>query len=107
MLIQKFLETHSLSDLESVGIDYNLFDNGKIVQLNYNQITAQESDPMSRQCRALILSVPSPITEINVVGQTAIVSRSFDRFFNLGQQNTTLDFSKKITIFEKLDGSID
>lgn len=106
MLIQKFLETHSLSDLESVGIDYNLFDNGKIVQLNYNQITAQESDPMSRQCRALILSVPSPITEINVVGQTAIVSRSFDRFFNLGQQNTTLDFSKKITIFEKLDGSM-
>jgi hypothetical protein len=61
---------------------------------------------MSRECRALILSVPNPITETDVVGKTSIVSRSFCRFFNLGQQNTSIDFSKDIVIFEKLDGSM-
>jgi hypothetical protein len=106
MLIQKFLETHSLSDLEAVGIDYNLFDNGHIIQLNYNQITAQESDPMARECRALILYTYPAITETDIVGMTNVVSRSFDRFFNIGQQNTSIDFSKNITIFEKLDGSL-
>ncbi len=105
MLIQDFLLTHSLNDLEAAGIDYNLYDDGHILQLNYNMLTAKESDPMACECRALILScdVSNPSA---IVGETKVVSRAFDRFFNLDQQGSTVDFSKPTTIFEKLDGSL-
>jgi T4 RnlA family RNA ligase len=106
MLIQEFLKTHCLLDLEAEGIEYSLFDDNQLIQLNYNQITASESNKMACECRALILGIDRQITDSEIVGETVVVCRSFDRFFNLGQNNTVLNFSQPLTIFEKIDGSL-
>ena len=104
MIIQDFLKTHSLKDLEAEGIDYSIFDNGKLLQLNYNQISSKESSKMACECRSLILG--GNFNETDIVGETKVVCRSFNRFFNLGQAGATIDFSKPLTIWEKLDGSL-
>ena len=64
--------------------------------LNYDQIESPKTHPIVQECRGLILD-----KDYN------IVSRSFDRFFNFGENNTgeNCNFSK-CKIFEKLDGSL-
>jgi hypothetical protein len=54
MIIQDFLKAHSLKDLEAEGIDYSIFDNGKLLQLNYNQISSKESSKMASECRNVL-----------------------------------------------------
>jgi len=106
--VQKFLETHSLGELEAAhGVKSHV--HGHKVSLNYSQIEAVDTDPLSQQCRGLILRKidGSAIGEDSPVGETGVLARPFDRFFNHGQEAAAnVDFSSpKTRFYEKLDGT--
>ena len=68
--------------------------------MNYDQIESSKSEPIVMECRGLILSHED--------NNWYVVSRSFDRFFNYGEQPHTqshIDFSKAV-LHEKIDGSL-
>lgn len=93
----KFIAEKSLDALNTeLAISVKKYNEGLIV-LNYNQIESPRAHPVVMECRGLILD-----TDYN------IVSRSFDRFFNLGEQPDTqahLNWSKAVC-HEKVDGSL-
>jgi len=106
MQVQKYLRMQydllgsvnlALDELtKDYAIKVRQYDEGLVV-LNYNQIDSPKSHPIVMECRGLILD-----NNFNVV------SRSFDRFFNLGEApetQTHLDWSKA-TCAEKIDGSL-
>lgn len=70
---------------------------GDLILLNYCQIESPKSDDICIECRSLIID-----KELNVI------SRSFDRFFNLGEmEEYHSDFNwNDITVYEKADGSL-
>lgn len=78
---------------EEFGITVKKYDCGLYV-LNYSQIESPKQEDIVKECRGLIVD-----EDFNVV------SRSFDRFFNLGECETTFD-PEKSTIYEKVDGSL-
>ena len=81
---------------EEYGIKYNIYSDR--VVLNYCQIDSKKNDPITIECRALILSYPN--TNI-------ILSRSFDRFFNFGEDQDSDKFDiTAATIYSKEDGSL-
>lgn len=68
--------------------------------LNYCQIESPKTHPIIRECRSLVIEKSSNDKTYKVV------SRSFDRFFNLGEE---LDVDHDITSMvahEKVDGSL-
>lgn len=82
---------------EDFAIKVKLYDEGLAV-LNYNQIESPKTNPIVMECRGLILDRNS----------FEVVSRSFDRFFNLGEAPDTyqgFDITRA-TVFEKADGSL-
>lgn len=97
MEVVKYLKEFGLGKLVTeFAIKVKEYDEGLIV-LNYNQIDSPKSHPIVMECRGLILD-----KEFNVV------SRSFDRFFNYGEQPNTqshIDMAKA-ECFEKIDGSL-
>jgi hypothetical protein len=97
MQVQKYLREHGLQKLQDeFAFKVKVYDEGLIV-LNYNQIDSPKSHPITVECRALILD-----SDFNVV------SRSFDRFFNLGEvpeSQAHIDM-QKATLHEKIDGSL-
>lgn len=97
MKVIEYIKQNGLQALNSkLGITVKEYPEGLIV-LNYDQIESPKSDPVVVECRGLILDL-----DYNVV------SRSFDRFFNLGEQPQTqehLDWNKA-ECFEKVDGSL-
>jgi hypothetical protein len=99
MEIQKWLLTNNC-DFERLEEEFSIKSRlyKDRVVLNYNQIGSTKHDEMTKECRALILGYP------NV---EKILSRSFDRFFNYGEDPKTNDFDiTKATIYEKCDGSL-
>lgn len=67
--------------------------------LNYNQIDSPKNHPIVRECRSLVIR-----EELD--GLTySVVSRSFDRFFNQGENDVEFDLAK-LQLFEKVDGSL-
>jgi T4 RnlA family RNA ligase len=97
MDVVKYLKEFGIGKLVTdFAIKVKEYDEGLIV-LNYNQIDSPKSHPIVMECRGLILD-----KEFNVV------SRSFDRFFNLGEQPDTqahIDMRKAVC-YEKIDGSL-
>lgn len=97
MKVQKYLKEHGIAKLqEEFSIKVKEYPEGLLV-LNYDQISSPKSHEITVKCRALILD-----TDFNVV------SRSFDRFFNLGEvpeSQTCIDMSKAVC-FDKVDGSL-
>jgi len=97
MQVQKYLREFGIQKLQDeFAIKVKQYDEGLIV-LNYNQIDSPKSHPITVECRALILDA-----EFNVV------SRSFDRFFNLGEvpeSQSHIDMKQAI-LHEKIDGSL-
>lgn len=84
----------SLTD--ELGIVVKFVDD--LVVLNYNQIDSPKTHPVVVECRSLILEKES----------LKVVSRSFERFFNLGEALDTtpaIDWSKAV-VAEKVDGSL-
>lgn len=68
-----------------------------LIVLNYDQIESPKAHPIVMECRSLILD-----------RYHDVVSRSFDRFFNFGEQPDTqahINWNKAVC-FEKVDGSL-
>lgn len=67
-----------------------------VVMLNYNQIASPMAEPICQECRALLLEV----------GTWDVASRSFGKFFNLGEPNAHPVDWATARVQEKLDGSL-
>ncbi len=91
---------------ESFGIKFNIW-NEALVVLNYDQIESPKTHPITLECRSLVLEL----------GTWEVVSRSFDRFFNLGEcgevedghfpaPNFGMQKITDLTFHEKMDGSL-
>jgi hypothetical protein len=97
MQVQKYLREHGIQKLQDeFAIKVKQYDEGLIV-LNYNQIDSPKSHPITMECRGLILD-----SDFNVV------SRSMDRFFNLGEvpeSQKHIDMRQAVC-YEKIDGSL-
>lgn len=99
MKVIQFLSQYTSIDeaLKQLTQQFNIivkeYANGLIV-LNYNQIESPKTHDIVRECRGLIID-----TDLN------IVSRSFDRFFNFGENNTTFNPHNAVC-YEKIDGSL-
>lgn len=82
---------------EDYGIKYNIWEN-KLVVLNYDQIESSKHKfhPIVRECRSLVLEL----------GSWRVVSRSFDRFYNQGEDPDCEYQVEDLVAYEKVDGSI-
>lgn len=107
-LIQKYLKTHTLSELYSEqGVESSFNKDKTLMSLNYSQIHADNKNPLACQCRGIILARPKnkPFDD-NVVGETIIASYGFNRFFNEGQEEVKVNYQdKNLKVYEKLDGT--
>ena len=92
---------------EEYGIKFNVWEN-QLVVLNYCQIDSPKTHPITVECRSLVL-------ELN--NDWSLVSRSFDRFFNLGEIGEVseewipcpgkgMSRFRTMTFHEKMDGSL-
>lgn len=121
LLVQKFLENKTFGDLaKEHGVYASFSKSGHKWSLNYDQIEAKEVDPLSQECRGLVLSSEDGLIfqgiEINgkmnfdhiCPGKTRILSYPMKRFFNHGQGSAApIDWSDpKLAILEKLDGTL-
>jgi len=97
LLVQKFLRLgKTLKDLEIEHGVFSHVQNGKI-NLNYGMIEAKDSDPLSSQCRGLILDEKT----------FDVIACPLFRFFNHGQGSVPEDFDWNSAVAEsKLDGSM-
>lgn len=97
MQVLQYIRENGIQKLnEEFRIIVKAYDEGLYV-LNYDQINSPKANPIVMECRGLILD-----------HGFNIVSRSLDRFFNLGEQSDTqahLDWSKA-ECAEKVDGSL-
>ena len=95
-------ESTALGILEkNYSIKYSIWED--LVCLNYCQQNSPKFDDITRECRSLVLGMRS--TE-NKGDNFYIVSRSFDRFFNEGEDiNLKYDITQ-LTAYEKVDGSL-
>lgn len=123
LLVQEFLETHTFKELqEQHGVYASFSKSGHKWSNNYDQLEAKESDPLSQECRGLVLSAEdghsftSQAVEVNgrlsydhiCPGKTKIISFPMKRFFNNGQ-GSAADINwadPNLSILEKLDGTL-
>ncbi len=121
LLVQDFLKTHSFKDLAEMHGVYSSFSkSGHKFSLNYDQIEAKEDNPLTQECRGLILSsvngLPFSFNEINgkrnfdhiIPGDTRILAFPMRRFFNYGQGSAAnVNWNDpNLSILEKLDGTL-
>lgn len=123
LLVQTFLETHTFKELqEQHGVYASFSKSGHKFSLNYDQIEARESDPLSQECRGLVLaaedgkSFTSQAQQVNgrdnydhvSPGKTKILAYPMKRFFNHGQGSAAeINWSDpKLAVLEKLDGTL-
>jgi T4 RnlA family RNA ligase len=96
--VQKYLRQNGLQALiDNYHVNAKDYPDNGLLVLNYDQIESPKNDPITNECRGLILHCKS----------FDVVSRSFDRFFNYGEcgTNQSIDFSKCYVV-EKCDGSL-
>lgn len=67
--------------------------------LNYDQISSPKLEPIVQECRSLVLRLRED-------GEFVVSSRSFDRFFNLGEIDGEDYDITKLVAHEKVDGSL-
>lgn len=116
MLVLDYLRAHSLSQLEA---DHGVLARvvGHKISLNYSMIDARDSDPISQECRGLVITPVGSVVQKNddpiitkdvVVGDCRVLARTMRRFFNYGQEAAApVDFEHPDTrIYEKLDGTL-
>ncbi len=111
LLVQKYLLTHSLSDLyrdhgvkarpHSVWVSKASF--------NYDQVEATDGDRLAEECRGLVLRTVDweAMSLDGIVGETIVICRPFDRFYNFGMGAAAIvDIASLDTkVYEKLDGT--
>lgn len=109
-LIQDFLRSRSPNDLFTAhGIRVTPSDDHRVASVNYDQIAAKSSDPMVWGARGLVLRLSGPFDPGTPLGDTRIVGRPFDRFFNHGEgpESHRVDLSDPAARYEeKLDGTL-
>lgn len=99
--VQEFLtkSNNPLTDLtEKYGIKIRDYPEDNLLMLNYHMIDSPKTDPITMECRSLILDRTT----------YDVVSRKFNRFFNLGEnpeEYTDFDWDH-CHIMEKADGSL-
>jgi hypothetical protein len=122
LFVQKYLETHTFGDLvRDHGVYASFSKSGRKFSLNYDQIEAKESDPLSQETRGLILARVDAFPITGVVGadgridrsaespgQTMVLAYPMKRFFNHGQgAAANINWSDpNLAILEKLDGTL-
>ncbi len=97
--VQQFLVDNSVEELvKQYNIKVRDYPEDNILMLNYDMIDSPKTHPITMECRSLILDR----TNYN------IISKKFDRFFNLGENpESYLDFDwDNCYITEKVDGSL-
>lgn len=98
MKVIEYLKEFGLQKLSSeFAIKVKEYPEHNLLVLNYDQIESPAAHPIVMECRSLILDY-----------SYNVVSRSFDRFFNLGEQPDTqkhIDWKKAIC-YDKVDGSL-
>lgn len=93
--VREFILEHGVEELTNqFGIKVKDYDNH--IVLNYDQIESPKNHPIADACRALILYKDA---------NYSVATRSFGRFFNLGECNQSIDNWSDYTINEKADGS--
>ncbi len=111
LLVQTFLLTHGLGDLRAYhGVKHRWSATRPgVLTLNYDQIEVVDSDPLSQECRGLVLRCATATSDTPPdapIGDTTIVARPFARFFNHGQGACApVDFDDAV-FYEKLDGTL-
>jgi len=98
----ELLKKGGLEAVRKLGIIVKEY--GDLLVLNYDQINSPKTNEVVVECRSLIL-------ERKEGGDFQVVSRAFDRFFNVGEIQTENEdknvFSwKNAVAYEKLDGSL-
>lgn len=94
MLVVEYLKKFGVEALrEEFKVVVKEYD--KLLVLNYDQIYSPKNE-ITNECRGLILEK----------GTFNVVSRSFDRFFNLGENNTEINDISQCYVMEKVDGSL-
>jgi len=107
LLVKEYLLNHTLSDLSrNHGVKARI--NGRKFSLNYDMIEAKDNDPLSSQCRGVVLyrNRDGAFDENTIVGSTEILCRPMERFFNHGQGAASNVAFGSSRIFEKLDGTM-
>jgi len=108
--VQKYLQIHSLNDLAAEHGVYSRWStkNPNKFTLNYDMLEAKDNDPVSQECRGLVLQrINGPANLNEIIGETKILAFPFRRFFNYGQGSAAnIDFKdENLKYFEKLDGT--
>ena len=123
LLIQDFLEKNTFNSLiEKHGVYVSFSKTGHKFSLSYDQIEAKNDDPLSQECRGLILctedgkSFLSDAIEVNgrlsynhiCPGKTKVLAYPMRRFFNHGQGSAVnIDWNDSgISVLEKMDGTL-
>jgi hypothetical protein len=101
------LSSMSLNEAAALhGLDVSVV-GGKHVSVNYNQLTARDSDPVASACRGLVLCNRwAREIDLDSIQEFEILARPFKRFFNLGQGSAafqTLEEGDEIQV--KHDGT--
>lgn len=94
MKVVEYLKENGTEKLTSeFGVIVKKYEDAQLLVLNYDQINSPKND-ITSECRGLILDYAYNI-----------VSRSFDRFFNYGEQFATFNPTTAVA-YEKVDGSL-
>jgi hypothetical protein len=109
---QAFLASRPFADLaREHGVYASLSADGRKASLTYDQIEARESDALACECRGVVIARTdgAPMALDAAAGDTRVVARPFDRFFNNGQNGA--DASAMLgrpgtRVYEKLDGTL-
>ena len=100
MKVQEFIKANGWAALQEdpLNIKVRVYETEKVAVLNYDQVESPKNHPIVVECRSLILSYP----------EADVISRSFDRFYNLGEcPEFYADFDiSRAVVATKYDGSL-
>lgn len=114
-LVCDYLSSHSLVELtiqHGINVSWNKAKDK--FSLNYDQFLSQPGIKLVEQCRGLILRPVNDVSyyDVNklnsiILGETTVLSRPLDRFYNVNDPNSKIDLSSSdLTYYEKLDGTM-
>jgi hypothetical protein len=101
MKVIEYLNKFGIEKLKEEPLSIKVREYDDRIVLNYDQINSPKYHPIVRECRGLILGLPN----------FNILSRTFERFFNLGEVDPSANDQLHIDIteyigHEKIDGSL-
>jgi hypothetical protein len=115
LLVKDYLRHHTFQQLEDEhGVCARFNGAGDVCALNYDQIMAKNGDPVSEQCRGLVIR-PLQFDKATfgdgwkdaVVGEVEALAWPMNRFYNYGDSHAVdIDWSHpSLKVYEKVDGT--